>query len=79
VEMDAADVEREQQRAERARRILRWVMRQLDEAGADGMTWRDMSRAITSRDRPFLRDVLGIGARDGLIGQVDGTTRWVKL
>lgn len=73
---EVADFERAHRRGERVGRVLRWVLKQLDEAGDAGLTKRDLSRKITSRDRSMLDSALLIAVDDDLVKHVEG--KWLK-
>lgn len=78
IELEAADVERDYQKAQRAQRVLRWLLAKLDDAAPDGLSNRELHRTITSRDRSMLEIAIQVAVADGLITQVEGTTKWVK-
>lgn len=79
VEMDSADLEKDYQRAERTRRVLRRVLEKLEEAGEDGLSQRELVHKIANRDRRVLSSVLAIAVEDGLVKQDFSTGSWVKL
>lgn len=83
IEMDAADIERANQQAERMRRVLRGVIKRISDAGEIGVTAGDLRRSSTSRDRECIESALEAAERDGLIRRINrdrpNRARWVAL
>lgn len=79
IEMDASDVERSHQQVQRAQRVLRWVLRKLDEAGDEGLTERELTQKAASRDRVSLPAALLTAVAEGLAKRCEQTGKWVKL
>lgn len=79
IEMDASDVERSHQQVQRAQRVLRWVLRKLDDAGDEGLTERELTHKAASRDRVSLPAALLAAVSEGLAKRCEQTGKWVKL
>jgi hypothetical protein len=80
LEMAAADEVKKLEEAERVRSALRWALRKIEEAGPEGIKERDLRNSSDSkRTRHWLPAALQIGHSNGLIRQLEGTTRWVKI
>lgn len=79
IENSAADDAKEYETAERMRRVLRWALDKISEAGSEGIGATDLSRKCAGRDRRWLQGALGVGQSNGLIRQLDSTTTWVKI
>jgi hypothetical protein len=73
---EAADFERVHRRGERTGRVLRWLLRKLDEAGAEGLTKRELNQKVAGRDKSLLEAALMVAVTEELIHLHDG--RWVK-
>jgi hypothetical protein len=77
VEMAAAEAAKAHEQTDRVRRILRWLLSAVE--AADGVTTGELKRKITSRDRRYLEPAINHAVASGLIRQLDGTVRWVKI
>jgi len=67
VEMWSADQSRDLQRDVQFRRVTRWLVGRLTEAGTDGLTKSEITEAVSGRDRKCLGEVLVNMAGDGLV------------
>jgi hypothetical protein len=79
IEQSAAEAAKVHEQAERKRRVLRWILNKITEAGEDGISQRDLHHAMFSRDRKFLSGALANHVANGLIRQLEGTTTWVRI
>lgn len=79
IEMHAADDAKEYESAEKIRRLLRWVLDKLVDAGENGLTHTELTRKCAGRDRRWLAGALQIGTSNGLIRQDPNTTIWTKI
>lgn len=73
---EVADFERAHRRGERTGRVLRWLLKKLDEAGEDGLTKRELNQKAAGRDKPLLEAALMVAVSDELAHIVNG--KWVK-
>lgn len=71
----ASDDEKSYRAEQRTSRLARWALDKLD---GGPMAHRDLSRAVASRDRSWLKGALEALANAGVIKQ-DDDGRWVKL
>ncbi|MCV7174750.1 DNA primase, partial [Mycolicibacterium sphagni] len=79
VEMYAADAEKDEQYTKQAQRVMRWLLRKLDEVGDDGITQKELVERVAGRDRKMLNSyVLTKATEEGLVRTelVEGVTRW---
>ena len=74
VSSNAADEEKTYRSGQRTHRIAAYALKKI---GSDGISNRDLSRAVMSRDRPYLPAVLVMLQGDGVIAQ-EGT-QWRKI
>jgi hypothetical protein len=79
IEMHAADEAKEYESAERVRRVLRWVLEKITDAGDDGINQPDLNRRCASRDRRWLPAALQVAQSNGLIRQTAESGPWVKI
>lgn len=77
VSQSAADEEKTHQSSKRMRRIGEWALKRITEA-ADGLTQRELTQAVASRDRPYLATALEALRNADLVRQNDDK-RWVKV
>lgn len=79
VKMNASDEERAFKSNERLGRIANWARKKIYEAGPDGMTLRGLTRAVASRDRPYLQTALD-KLKNSSSGGVDQQgSRWIWI
>lgn len=79
VEMAAADAEKQYEQAEAVRSALRWCLGKIRDAGDEGIGNRELSQAASKRNRRYLQSALSLGASNGLVKMLEGTTTWVVL
>lgn len=80
IELAAADESKQFEEAERVRHALRWALGKIEQAGTAGIAHRDLTNSANSKKtRRWLPAALQIGASNGLIRQLEGTTLWVRL
>lgn len=77
VEAAAADLGKAQEQTDRATRVYNRVVERIRRAGPEGISNRDLVRAVSSRDRTLIQPALDFAAAQGVVRQIEGTTTWV--
>lgn len=77
VEAAAAERGKVQEQVDSASRVLNNVIDKIKKSMPDGISNRELSRSIVSRDRSMVKGALDYAQSQGWITQVEGTTTWV--
>lgn len=77
VEAAAAELGKMQERTDSVQRVMNNVVDKIKRAMPDGISNRDLTQRITSRDRGLLKGALDYLLGQGTIIQREGTTIWV--
>src|SRR5512139_787943 len=76
VEAAAAEIGKAQEQTDRVQRVIGNVLTKIKRSMPDGISNRDLNRAMASRDRGLLQGALEYLAGDGQIYRLEGTTIW---
>lgn len=63
--------------AEGPQECLRWAVGKIAGAGAEGIARRNIDQSVKKRLRPYLAVALESAKIQGMVRQIEGTTRWV--
>lgn len=77
IEMDAADIEKLEEQIKRGQKVMKWLLHKLDGAPG-GIPQSDLLRAITSRERKALSEILASGNQLIRGELVDGSVLWFR-
>lgn len=79
IELHSAEQARGAEEMNQVVRVVRWIVKKVDEAMPDGITIGALRKLANSRDYHRLDAALTGALSDGLVQQLDGTTTLVRL